>query len=116
MPSRLSRALPALTLPLTLLPALLAPSARAQYPAAPTLTSVHTFGAADQNTGANADGSAPGCALLPGGDGFLYGTAEHGGANDNGTVFRLHPNGAGFQVLLRLRQPARSGAGPVCRT
>ena len=114
MPSRLFRALPALILPLPLLTALLAPSARAQFPAAPTLTSVHTFSAADPNTGANADGNNPSCALLPGGDGFLYGTTEHGGGADNGTVFRLHPNGAGFQVLHDFGS-GTLGAGPTTR-
>ena len=53
---------------------------------------LHTFagGAAD---GANPEG------LLAGRDGALYGTTATGGANQNGTVFRLNTDGTGFTLL-----------------
>ena len=47
----------------------------------------------------NADGAAPAAALRDGGDGFLYGAALSGGDTDNGTLFRLAPDGSGFAVL-----------------
>jgi hypothetical protein len=39
-------------------------------------------------TGAN-DGSTPSASLVLGADGNLYGTAEFGGASDNGTAFEV---------------------------
>jgi len=46
-------------------------------------------------TGGNypADGSLPCAALVQGTNGFLYGTASSGGANSDGTVFRMTTNG-----------------------
>jgi uncharacterized repeat protein (TIGR03803 family) len=32
-------------------------------------------------------------------DGKLYGTTENGGANDAGVLYRLNPDGSGFQIL-----------------
>ena len=49
--------------------------------------------------GHGADGTPPRAALLAPGDGWLYGTAPHGGTGGGGTAFRLHPEGTGFQVL-----------------
>jgi len=37
------------------------------------------------------DGSGPDASLILGSDGYLYGTASLGGANDAGTIFRLNP-------------------------
>jgi uncharacterized repeat protein (TIGR03803 family) len=45
-------------------------------------------------------GAMPRATLLQGSDGALYGTAQHGGANDFGTVFKVKPDGTGFQVLV----------------
>ena len=45
------------------------------------------------------DGAAPAASLRDGGDGFLYGAALSGGDSDNGTLFRLAPNGSGFTTL-----------------
>ena len=42
-----------------------------------------------------ADGSFPASPLAMDGAGDLYGTTEGGGAHNQGSVFKLHPNGAG---------------------
>jgi uncharacterized repeat protein (TIGR03803 family) len=42
-----------------------------------------------------ADGEGPSSSLTPDGAGNFYGTTQLGGANMNGTVFELSPNGAG---------------------
>jgi uncharacterized repeat protein (TIGR03803 family) len=47
----------------------------------------------------NADGSNPEAELIEGSDGHLYGVARAGGANGNGTVFKLGKDGSGFTVL-----------------
>ncbi|HEX4825929.1 MAG TPA: choice-of-anchor tandem repeat GloVer-containing protein [Candidatus Polarisedimenticolaceae bacterium] len=56
-------------------------------------------------------GSLPRATLLRGSDGALYGTAQHGGSNDFGTVFRINPDGSGFRVLVHFDR-ATSGAYP----
>jgi uncharacterized repeat protein (TIGR03803 family) len=46
-------------------------------------------------------------------DGFLYGTAIYGGIDDNGTFFRLRPDGSGFEVLREFPEPyAETGRRP----
>jgi uncharacterized repeat protein (TIGR03803 family) len=46
-------------------------------------------------------------------DGFLYGTAIYGGIDDNGTFFRLRPDGSGFEVLRGFPEPyAETGRRP----
>ncbi len=47
----------------------------------------------------NADGAYPEADLIEGSDGFLYGVAPTGGANANGTVFKLAKDGTSFSVL-----------------
>lgn len=63
---------------------------------------LHAFGEITSDAKAipavNADGIAPLGELLLAGDGYLYGTASSGGANGRGTVFRLKPDGSGFEV------------------
>ncbi len=60
---------------------------------------IYSFSARDSN-GDNADGANPLYnSVTPGADGFLYSVAEYGGANGKGTVFRLAPDGSGFQTL-----------------
>jgi uncharacterized repeat protein (TIGR03803 family) len=60
-------------------------------------------------TGGN-DGLAPG-SLLQGSDGYLYGTARYGGANGEGTLFRISTSGANFAVLHTFHEA--SGIQPV---
>jgi uncharacterized repeat protein (TIGR03803 family) len=48
------------------------------------------------------DGANPTAALLPNGDGYLYGTTPYGGLNATGSVFRLKANGSSFTVLRHL--------------
>jgi uncharacterized repeat protein (TIGR03803 family) len=56
-------------------------------------------------------GSYPNGALILGSDNFLYGTASAGGANDAGTLFRLIPDGTGFQKLFDFSN--ENGASPL---
>jgi uncharacterized repeat protein (TIGR03803 family) len=61
---------------------------------------LHTFSAADPNTGANSDGANPSAQLLFSGT-KLYGTTASGGTNGQGVVFAINTNtsGSGFSVL-----------------
>lgn len=57
------------------------------------------------------DGSGPVGSLVQGSDGALYGTTRGGGTNGVGTVFRVGPDGSGYQVLYSFSgQP--DGGGP----
>ncbi len=59
-------------------------------------TTVHAFSAL--SSGSNADGANPYAALVSSTDGSFYGTAEAGGANGDGAVFRIPPGG-GFTTV-----------------
>ena len=52
------------------------------------LTTLYSF------TGAGEDGDYPTAGLVQGSDGNFYGTTEYGGANEDGTVFKISTNGA----------------------
>ena len=94
-------------LPLLLLflaPVSLHAPAEAQAQAKPGLTLLHAFAPIAESRSlndspANADGAEPNGALCVANDGVLYGTATRGGTNGQGTIFRLNPDGTGFQVL-----------------
>ena len=62
------------------------------------------------------DGAGPNAALVFGPGGFLYGTAEGGGAGSGGTVFKVAPDGTGFTVLhvfsARTNSRNSDGANP----
>jgi uncharacterized repeat protein (TIGR03803 family) len=47
------------------------------------------------------DGSGPEASLIQGSDGLLYGTTAFGGGKRAGTVFRINPDGNGYNVLYR---------------
>ncbi len=49
---------------------------------------------------AGADGSTPSGALIEGEDGFLYGVTQKGGKQNQGTVFRIKPDGSGFSTVV----------------
>lgn len=57
-------------------------------------TTIHIFG------GTGKKGSEPTAGVIHAFDGWLYGTTEHGGFNDNGVIYRLRPDGSDFQVLF----------------
>jgi uncharacterized repeat protein (TIGR03803 family) len=57
------------------------------------------------------DGSYPAAGLVLGTDGNFYGTTERGGANANGTIFRLTPGGA-FSTLVEF-DGFNDGANPL---
>jgi uncharacterized repeat protein (TIGR03803 family) len=58
-----------------------------------------------------ADGSVPHAALIVGSDGNLYGTAEYGGTNNAGTVFKVNTNGV-FTPLYSFRTNNIDGRRP----
>src|SRR5579875_1154142 len=61
---------------------------------------VHAFSAVDYNfIGTNPDGAQPSAGVIQGKDGALYGTTQYGGANGNGVVFKVNPDGSNFQVI-----------------
>lgn len=64
---------------------------------------LHAFGAVTSDAGVtpaiNGDGLNPIGPLVAGSDGLLYGTASGGGANGNGTLFRVGLDGSGFEVI-----------------
>ena len=67
-----------------------------------TVYRLHTDGTGFQliHSFSSGDGEGPRAALNAPGDGFLYGTTYSGGSNIGlGTVYRLHPDGTGFQTL-----------------
>jgi uncharacterized repeat protein (TIGR03803 family) len=57
---------------------------------------VHDF--STTTAGENEDGANPDGRLTPGPDGTLYSNANYGGANGNGVVYRIRPDGC-FEVL-----------------
>lgn len=57
-----------------------------------TVSTLHSFGAYDSNFD-NADGASPVAALTQGRDGSLYGSAQYGGANGSGTLFKVNAGG-----------------------
>ncbi len=64
---------------------------------------------AQSNSGGNDDGMHPNAALIPGGDGYLYGTATGGGAFSYGTAFKIMSDGSGFRTLHHFGTPDGSG-------
>jgi uncharacterized repeat protein (TIGR03803 family) len=74
---------------------------------------LHTFGVitSDKNASpvTNLDGAAPVGSLVEYSDGYLYGTTSFGGLNGRGTVFRVRPDGTGFQLVHTFS--ALSGSG-----
>lgn len=51
------------------------------------------------------DGRQPYSGLAQGADGALYGTTGTGGAGNNGTVFKLNPDGSGYSTLKQFSGP-----------
>ncbi len=70
------------------------------------LTTLYAFGSAFQ------DGIAPNSALVQGGDGYLYGTTQAGGANSNGTVFKISIAGT-LTTLYSFGAVAGDGSVPT---
>src|SRR5262245_28844935 len=67
-----------------------------------TLRVLHSFG--------GSDGAWPRGSLIAAG-GFLYGGTTLGGDAKNGTVFRIRPDGTGFQSLYSFTDGRDNGLG-----
>jgi len=76
---------------------------------------LHVFGpitsASTVTVPRNADGISPTGALVAGADNYFYGTASAGGANGNGTLFRVRFDGTGFQTLFVFPELVTNSAG-----
>jgi uncharacterized repeat protein (TIGR03803 family) len=59
------------------------------------------------------DGLGPESGLMQGADGMLYGTTQSGGANGNGTVFKLSTSGSGYQVIHNFGSVTNDGQSPT---
>jgi|GEM_PF-1518619 len=58
-------------------------------------------------------GSRPRASLVNAINGFLYGTTAEGGANNQGTLFRIRPDGAGFSLLQSMGCAFNDGCFPA---
>jgi uncharacterized repeat protein (TIGR03803 family) len=70
-------------------------------------TALYTFSTGSGAPASNSDGAFPEAGLILSGN-TLYGTANEGGTNSNGTVFALSTNGTGFTALYTFS----AAAGP----
>src|SRR5579884_935258 len=74
-----------------------------------TFTTLYSFSALSSNT--NTDGADPIAALIQASDGNLYGTAEQGGANSNGTLFKITTSGT-FTTLYSFSALSNNYSNP----
>ncbi len=81
----------------------------------------YVFAATDMHTSSyqvlhyfqgGADGANPIADLIQANDGYLYGTTTTGGSSNNGTVFKISPNGV-ENVIYSFRGGADDGANPI---
>ncbi len=83
-----------------------------------TIFSINTDGSDYQVlysfTGSGSDGANPMAGLTLVGS-TLYGTTEYGGTDNQGTIFSIHTDGSGYQVLYSFldANPGTDGANPV---
>lgn len=59
------------------------------------------------------DANGPVAPLYQAPDGYLYGTAEDGGANGLGAIFKILPNGTSYQVIYSFAGGTADGASPA---
>ena len=60
-----------------------------------------------------ADGCLPLAGLIEGNDGNLYGTTQHGGASDGGTVYKIAKDGSAFTLLKSFDCGSGDGCNPT---
>ena len=76
---------------------------------------LHAFGpitsASTVTVPRNADGMSPTGALVAGADNYFYGTASAGGANGNGTVYRVRFDGTDFKTLFVFPELVTNSSG-----
>jgi uncharacterized repeat protein (TIGR03803 family) len=58
-------------------------------------------------------GVQPGCKLVEGSNGALYGTARVGGATFRGIIFKVNKDGTGYTILYNFQKGIHDGAGPA---
>jgi uncharacterized repeat protein (TIGR03803 family) len=69
-----------------------------------TFTLLHTF--------SGTDGNQPGTALVQTTSGAFYGTTSYGGANGDGAIYKIAPDGS-FATVYSFSGPDGSGPGPL---
>ena len=79
----------------------------------------HSAGAVIYNFTGGADGAHPFNSLVQGADGCLYGTCSQGGQYGLGTIWRIYPDGSGFNVVYNMGAiggggSPYNGANPRC--
>ena len=75
-----------------------------------TLAGVETV---QHDFGTASDGAYPEYAtLVEGTDGYLYGTTYEGGANGEGSAFRMKPDGSSYSVVFSFGQTQATGYNP----
>jgi len=75
-------------------------------------TVLHSFGTHPAD-GPDFPGSFPLGSLIEGKDSLLYGATEMGGLHLQGTLFRIHKNGSGYEVIHTFTGATLDGGGPA---
>jgi len=82
-----------------------------------TVFTVHTNGSGYSTLysfgNSGTDGTFPRAGLVIGPGGALYGTTANGGNDNNGTIFKLSPNGSNYTQLYSFGSSPNDGAEPL---
>jgi uncharacterized repeat protein (TIGR03803 family) len=78
--------------------------AAAVYAAEPSYSILHTFQGAESN---------PHSSVISDGHGNLYGTTFYGGSSNDGTIYTVRIDGAGFQLLHTFTGGVNDGSNPA---
>ena len=69
---------------------------------------IHSFDSVDQSGNANSGGAVPAAAVIFGPDDVLYGTANIGGRDGNGVIYKMDADGRRFAVLHDFRRKTKN--------